>query len=258
MSEILKYLQEKVVFLPVVLPEHHEFDFEKNFEEYLWETPFDGKINVLHFKIKKPQGVIVYYHGNADNLHRWGNIAHEYTQFGYDVLVMDYRGYGKSSGPRNEEFLYSDAQFCYDFAKQKYGEEKTIVYGRSLGGAFAIKVAADNQPKAVILEATFFNIQDIVNRWLPKKVTDRVSPTMTYHFLSNENILDVDVPLYHFHGTKDNIVPLKSGRKLFDLFKKSRPKVEKKFIEISGATHNDLINYEEFVEELKSILEKQK
>lgn len=254
MSELLKYLQEKVVFLPVVLAKDHDFEFESNFEEYLWDTPFEGKINVLHFKIKQPKGVILYFHGNSNNLERWGKIANEYTQFGYDVLVMDYRGYGKSSGPRNEDFLYSDAQFLYDFAKDHYGEEKTVVYGRSLGGAFAIKVASDNLPKAVILEATFYNLQDIVNRWLPKKVTDKVSPTMTYHFLSNENIKKVKVPLYHFHGTKDFVVPIKSGKKLFEVFKNSQPKVQKKFIEISGGNHDDLINYQLFLDELKKIL----
>ena len=254
MSELLKYLQEKVVFLPVVLAKDHGFDFESNFEEYLWDTPFEGKINVLHFKINQPKGVILYFHGNSNNLEHWGKIANEYTQFGYDVLVMDYRGYGKSSGPRNEDFLYSDAQFFYDFAKDHYGEEKTVVYGRSLGGAFAIKVASENLPKAVILEATFFNLQDIVNRWLPKKVTDKVSPTMTYHFLSNENIAKVKVPLYHFHGTKDFVVPIKSGKKLFEVFKNSQPKIQKKFIEISGGNHDDLINYELFLDELKKIL----
>ena len=123
-----------------------------------------------------------------------------------------------------------------------------------MGGSFAVKIAAENHPKAVILEATFFNLQDIVNRWLPKKVTDKVSPTMTYHFLSNENIVKVESPLYHFHGTKDKIVPLKSGKKLFEVFKKSKPKIEGKFIEISGATHDDLIVYKEFVDELKKIL----
>lgn len=254
MTRLLQYLQEKVVFLPIILQKDHEFDFAIEFEEYLWDTPFEGIINVLHFKIRQPKGVIVYFHGNADNLHRWGKIANEYTNFGYDVLVMDYRGYGKSSGPRNEDYLYSDAQFCYDFAKRSYGEEKIIVYGRSLGGSFALKVAADNHPKAVILEATFFNLQDIVNRWLPKTVTDKVSPKMTYHFLSNENISKVEVPLYHFHGTKDRVVPIKSGKKLFDAFKKSQPEITKKFIEISGATHDDLINHEEFVEELEKIL----
>lgn len=254
MSKLLQYFQEKVVFLPVALPTDHEFDFEEEFEEYLWDTPFEGKINILHFKIKNPKGVIAYFHGNADNLLRWGKIANEYTKFGYDVLVMDYRGYGKSAGPRNEDFLFSDAQYFYDFAKKEYGEKRTIVYGRSLGGSFAIKIAAENKPKAVILEATFYNLQDIVNRWLPKKVTDKVSPTMTYHFLSNEYISNVEVPLYHFHGTKDFVVPLRSGKKLFDLFEKKQPKVEKKFIEISGATHNDLIKFEEFVTEIKKIL----
>ena len=253
MSELLKYFQEKVVFLPVILPHDHTYDFENDFEEYLWDTPFDGKINALHFRIKNPKGVIAYFHGNADNLHRWGKIAVEFTKFGYDVLVMDYRGYGKSSGPRNEEYLYSDAQYFYDFAKENYGENKIIVYGRSLGGAFATKITGENQPKMVILEATFYNLQDIVNRWLPGKVTDKVSPKMTYHFLSNQNILKVKVPLYHFHGTKDSVVPLKSGKKLFEVFEKEHPKIPKKFIEIKGGTHEDLIKYDEFVEEMKII-----
>lgn len=253
MAEILKYFQEKVVFLPVSLPKHHEFNFDKEFEEYFWETPFEGKINALNFKIENPKGVIVYYHGNSDNLHRWGKIAHGYTQFGYDILVMDYRGYGKSSGPRNENFLYSDAQFCYDFAKKMYCEKNIVVYGRSLGGAFAIQIAANNHPKAIILEATFYNLQDVVNRWLPKKVTDKISPTMTYHFLSNEVISQVEVPLYHFHGTKDNIVPLKSGKKLFEVFENSQPKIDKKFIEIDGGGHSDLSKNKVFLSELKSI-----
>lgn len=254
MSEIFKYFQEKVVFLPVTLASDYQYEFDSDFEEYFWKTKYDGVINSLHFKIKNPKGVIVYYHGNADNLDRWGKIASQLTQFGFDVLVMDYRGYGKSSGPRNEKYLYSDAQYCYNFAKQKYGEENTVVYGRSLGGAFAIKIAAENKPKVVILEAAFYNIQDIVNRWLPKKVTDRVSPTMTYHFLSNENILKVQVPLYHFHGTKDNVVPLKSGKKLFDIFSRTQPNVTKKFIEISGGNHDDLNNYDVFLEELREVL----
>ncbi len=254
MGKLLQYFQEKVVFLPVVLPDHHKFDFDKNFEEYLWETPFDGKINVLHFKVEKPKGVIVYFHGNSDNLHRWGKISSEFTDYDYDVLTMDYRGYGKSSGPRNEEFLNSDSQYTFDYAKKNYGEENIIVYGRSLGGAFATKIAADNQPKAVILESAFFSLQDIVNRWLPKRVTNRVSPTMTYHFLSHENISKVKVPLYHFHGSKDFVVPLKSGKKLFEAFEKTQPEIFKKFIEISGGGHDDLVNFEEYKSEIIKIL----
>ena len=254
MGKILQYLQEKVVFLPSVLPHYHAFNFKQNFEEYLWETPFEGKINVLHFQVENPKGVILYFHGNADNLHRWGKIASELCLFGYDILVMDYRGYGKSTGPRNEDYLYSDALFAFQFAKEKYGEENIIVYGRSLGGAFALKVATENQPKFIVLEAAFYNLQDMINRWLPVKVTDKVSPKMTYHFRSDESILDINVPLYHFHGSKDFVVPLKSGRKLFSLFEEAKPNIEKKFIEITGGKHDDLAKFDLFRRELKNIL----
>lgn len=254
MSELIKYFQEKVVFLPTVLPEDYVFEFEEDFEEHLLESPFGGKISFIHFKTKKPKGVILYFHGNSGNLNRWGKIAAEFLRYGYDILVMDYRGYGKSSGKKNEEYLYSDAQFLYDFAKKRYNEENIIVYGRSLGGAFAIKTAAENQPKMVILEATFYNLQDMVNRWIPEKVTEKVSPKMTYHFLSNENILKVNVPLYHFHGTKDFVVPIKSGKKLFEIFKNNHPEIPKKFIEIKGGSHDDLIKFEKCNSYLEKIL----
>ena len=255
MPEILKYLQEKVVFLPIKLPEDFHYDFEEDFEELLFETPFEGKINALHFKTKNPKGVILYFHGNADNLVRWGSIAKEFTKFGYDVFVSDYRNYGKSSGPRTEDYLFSDAQFCYDYLKERYGEENIIVYGRSLGGAFAVKMAADNEPKKLILEATFYNLQDMANRWIPNKATDKISPRMTYHFLSNKNILHVNCPVYHFHGDKDFVVPIKSGKKLFDIIETEKPALEKQFILIKGGSHDDLVKFEEFNVELKRILE---
>lgn len=254
MPEFFKYFQEKVVFAPSILPKSYSFEFEQDFEEYLWSTPYDGTINVIHFKINNPKGVILYFHGNSSNLQRWGKIAGSYIQFGYDVLVMDYRGYGKSSGPRNENNLYSDAQYFYDFAKNIYGENNLVVYGRSLGGAYAVKVAAENMPKAVILEATFLNLQDLVNRWLPNSVTNLISPTMTYHFLSNENIADIQVPLYHFHGNKDLIVPIKSGKKLFEVFQRAQPGIEKKFIEIDEGTHDDLVNHDLYTKHLEEIL----
>ncbi|MCC2590288.1 alpha/beta hydrolase [Chryseobacterium sp. MFBS3-17] len=255
MTKILQYFQEKVVFLPVTLPQDHRFDFENNFEEYLWETPDGGLISSIHFKIPNPKGIIVYFHGNADNLDRWGKITQNFTQYGYDVLVMDYRGFGKSTGERNEKFLYADAQFAYDFARRNYGEDQTLVYGRSLGGTFAVKTAADNQPQKVILESAFYNLQDIVNRWLPGKVTDKVSPKMTYHFHSDRYIRKIGSPLYHFHGSKDLVVPLRSGKKLFEIFEQNQPLIPKKFIEITGAGHDNLATFEKFSQEMKTILE---
>lgn len=254
MNKILHFFQEKVVFLPVVLPHLHEFEFEENFEELFFETPNEGKINAVFFKTKEPKGVILYFHGNADNLHRWGKIASEFIQFGYDVLVPDYRGYGKSHGPRKEEFLFEDAQFCYDYLKGKYGEENIILYGRSLGGAFAVKIASENNPQKVILEATFYNLQDMASRWVPYVFTELLSHRMPYHFRSNLFISEIKSPLYHFHGNKDFVVPIKSGRKLFSIFEHSQPTAEKKFIEIQGGSHDDLVKFEIYREEIKNIL----
>jgi hypothetical protein len=255
MTKILQFLQEKVVFLPVKLAQNYHFEFEENFEELFFETPNYGKINALFFRTNNPKGVILYFHGNADNLHRWGKITSYFTKFGYDVLVPDYRGYGKSVGPRNEDFLYSDAQYCYDFLKKKYGESKIIVYGRSLGGAFATKIAAENSPKKVILESTFYNLQDMASRWIPYIFTEKVSPKMTYHFRSNEMVKNITCPLYHFHGDKDFVVPIKSGKKLFENFEKSQPKILKKFIEIKGGSHDDLVKFEKFEKEIITILD---
>ncbi len=254
MTKILQYFQEKVVFLPISLQETYQFQFLQNFEEYFFETDFGGRINALHFKIENPKGVILYFHGNADNLHRWGKIAGSFTKFGYDVLVYDYRGYGKSTGARTEEYLFTDAQFCYNFLKKNYSEEQIILYGRSLGGAFATKIASENFPKMVILECTFFNLQDMANRWIPSFLTNQLSAKVTYHFLSNVHIQKVQVPLYHFHGTRDLVVPIKSGKKLFAQFEKHQPKIPKNFIEIKGGSHDDLVKYEKFQQELAKIL----
>lgn len=254
MAKILHYLQEKIVFLPVKLPDDYVFDFPLDFREHVFRTPHNGKINALHFKVENPKGVILYYHGNADNLVRWGKIASEFTRFRYDVFVMDYRQYGKSTGPRKENYLFSDAQFCYNFLKEIYGEENIIVYGRSLGGSFAVKMAADNEPQQLILESTFYNLQDIASRWLPYSTTEKISSKMAYHFLSNENITAVNCPVYQFHGNKDLVVPLKSGKKLFEILQEEKPDLEKKFIEIKGGSHDDLMKFKEFKHEIQRIL----
>lgn len=255
MSKILQYLQEKVIFLPVKLDLNYKYNFEKKFEELNFETPDNGIINALHFKIEKPKGVIIYFHGNAGNLIRWGNEASKFTDYGYDVLVMDYRSFGKSTGPRSEAILFKDAQFCYDFLKKHYEENTIIVYGISLGGAFATKIASENQPKKVIIECSFYSLQDMSMRWLPFYATAKIKPGMTYLFESNKHIQKIKAPLYIFHGSKDSVVPLKSGKKLFEKFEQTQIDIEKKFIHIEDGMHSDLHTFELYQKEMKIILE---
>lgn len=253
-SRFIKFFQEKVIFLPKKLPQNFSYEFEKDFEELFFETPLNGKINAIFFRNEKPKGVILYFHGNADHMQRWGKYAAEFTQFGYDVFIYDYRGYGKSQGEKTEKNLFSDAQYFYDFLKKKYGENNLIVYGRSLGGAFATKIASDNHPKLVILESTFYNLQNMAARHLPNRFTQIISGSMHYHFQSNHFIKKITSPLYFFHGNKDRIVPLKSGKKLFSEFEKHQSNIQKKFIELENGTHNNLSKFDYYQETLKEIL----
>ncbi|MFC6268536.1 alpha/beta hydrolase [Frigoriflavimonas asaccharolytica] len=255
MSKILQYLQEKVVFLPIKLDSNYEYFFDKNFKELNFETSNNGNINALHFTVENSKGVILYFHGNAGNLVRWGKEASAFTDFRYDILVMDYRSYGKSTGPKSEKILFEDAQFCYDYLKKIYRENQIIVYGISLGGAFAAKIASENSPKKVILECTFCNLQDMAARWIPEYATQKIKPKMTYIFESDKYIQKIKVPLYIFHGTKDVVVPIESGKKLFENFEKSQPQIEKKFIEIENGNHSDLHTFDLYQREMKTILE---
>ena len=110
---LLYFMQEKLMFFPTVLSQNYKYQFNHSFEELFLRTDETTIINAIHFKVEKPKGVILYFHGNAGDLSRWGTITEYFVEKNYDVLVMDYRTYGKSTGVLSEKVLYSDAQYCY-------------------------------------------------------------------------------------------------------------------------------------------------
>ena len=150
--------QEKFIFLSTKLDQDYVYQFEHEFEELFIETEDGARLNGLHFKQENPRGIIVYYHGNAGDLSRWGLITSYFLKFNYEVLVMDYRGYGKSTGKISEAALYNDANLFYDKAKEQFPERNIIVYGRSLGTAIAANVASKNNPKKLVLETPFLRL----------------------------------------------------------------------------------------------------
>ena len=120
--------------LPESLEETYEYQFEgANFEELNLLGSDMGSLNALWFKTESPKGMVLYFHGNAGNLSRWGNVHEVFTRAGYDVLIYDYRGYGKSTGDLDEKMFYDDAETVLSFAKQHFSEDEIIIYGRSLG-----------------------------------------------------------------------------------------------------------------------------
>ena len=243
----LYFFQEKLIFQSKKLDKNFTYTFNKEFEEINLTTEDNAIINALHFKVKNPKGIILYFHGNRGSLERWGTITSKFTDYEYDVFVMDYRGYGKSTGKRKEQNLYNDALLCYDYLKKSYSENNIILYGRSLGGTFATYTASKNNPKKLLLESPFYNLANTANFHYP------FLPTflLKYKFRSDEYITKVKCPIIIFHGTKDDVTPHKGGRKLFE---KATVQL-KEFVSIDNGTHHDLASFKLYTTKIKKLLQ---
>ncbi|GAA4960318.1 alpha/beta hydrolase [Algibacter aquimarinus] len=243
----LYFIQEKLLFLPTVLEQDYKFQFNYNFEELNLETNDGAKLNAVHFKVKNPKGVILYFHGNAGDLSRWGTIAEYFVEKQYDVLVMDYRTYGKSKGKLSESVFYSDAQLFYNHLINSYDESEITIYGRSLGTAIATYLASKNNPKQLILETPYYSIIDVAKSRFPVFPVEKL---MRYKFLTYNFINEVNCEITMFHGTNDEIVPYKSAQKLF----KVSPEKLTKLITIEGGSHNNLSHYETYHMNIEKLL----
>ena len=144
---MLYFFQEKLIFRPTQLPVDYTYEFEHEFEEFFLDSEDGAVLNTLYFKAQQPKGAILYYHGNAGDLQRWGNIVAYLVDLNYDVYIMDYRSYGKSTGRLNEQAMYKDAVIVLEHLRQFWPLERISVYGRSLGSTFGTFIASQFEVK---------------------------------------------------------------------------------------------------------------
>ena len=244
---LLHLFQEKLIFLPESTSKEYVYQFPFDFEEVNLTTKDNETINALHIKAENPKGIVLFFHGNKGNLIRWGEITSYFTQFNFDVFVIDYRGYGKSTGTFNETKMYNDAQLSYDYVKQLYKEENIVVYGRSLGATFAIHVSSKNNPKHVVLEAPFYNLHHAAN--FKYKIIPQFF--LNFKFKSNEYISKIKSPITIFHGTDDRTTPIDGSKELFDLINATK----KEFVSLEKGTHHNVRSFEKYTITLKTIFE---
>ena len=177
---------------------------------------------------------ILFLHGNAGNAsHRLPN-AVALRNLGAHVLLLDYRGYGRSSGRPSEEGLYADARagLAYLIDSQGIREERVVLFGRSLGGAVAVDLAQDRRLGGVILESAFSSLSDAGSQHFSRAVR----PLLRGSYDSAAKIAKARAPLLFFHGNRDTIVPYALGRALYE----AAPE-PKSFVTLEGAGHNDTI-----------------
>ena len=246
---VIFFFQENLIFLPTVLTQEHAYDMDHSFEEITIEASDGAILNGLHFKVENPKGTILYFHGNAGDLQRWGQLTEFFVDLGYSVIVMDYRGYGKSTGKKSMENLYADAELWFEFAKQYYQENEIIVYGRSLGTTFATYLASKNLPKSLVLESPFFSIEEVAKSRFPFLP---IKSLLHYKFPTYQFINNVSCSITIYHGTKDKVIDYKQGERLFNSIEKEN----KTLLSIQDGGHNDLVSFEGYLNTIEEVLEK--
>lgn len=246
LSVIAYFVQEKLIFKPEKLRQDFVYKYDAPFEELFFDVEPGVRINGLHFKVKEPLGLILYFHGNTRSIKGWAKYAKDFFRYQYDVVLVDYRGFGKSTGKRSEHDMLKDMQFVYSSLTQQYPEHHMIVYGRSMGSGFAAKVASDNKPRYLILDAPYFSFKKTVERFLPILPVKYV---LRFHLRTDKWIRHVNCHTYILHGTKDWLIPIKNSLKLQAI---APNKIT--LIRIEGGGHNNLPSFPEYHNFLRDIL----
>jgi alpha-beta hydrolase superfamily lysophospholipase len=243
---VFYFFQHLFFFRPEILSTHFKYQYPFPFEELDFEMEDGGRINAIYFKVPNSRGVIYYLKGNSRSIKGWGKFAKDFVSNGYDFFMMDYRGFGKSRGKRTQTKLFDDAQFLYKWLRERYPENKIIIYGRSLGSGISARIASWNHPRMLILDSPYFSFYYNIKRFLffmPLKWL------MRYDLRTDQYLKTINCPVHIIHGTRDRLIPFNQSEALKNLYP------EKIMLHsIIGAHHNDLPEFPEFFELLYDIL----
>jgi fermentation-respiration switch protein FrsA (DUF1100 family) len=228
-----KYLEKTNIFFPTKVIEATPDAFNLTFEDVFLPTSDGEKLNAWFVPAGPDGKVVLFFHGNA------GNISHRleqlvlFNKLGLNVFIIDYRGYGKSTGRVNEQGIYLDAQAAYNYLVHTRGvsPDKILLYGESLGSQAAIDLASKEKVAGLIAEGSFTSAADMAAAIYP--FLPRIFLSIQFDALNK--IAQVTCPVLIIHSRDDEIVPLRLGKKLFQAA--NQPK---QFLELSSG-HNEAV-----------------
>lgn len=247
---LLLLSQEKLVYFPTSDQFGTPQDIGIAYQDVELTTSDNVKIHAWWIPARNARGNILVCHGNAGNISYRLEKIDVFYKLGLNVLILDYRGYGKSQGTPSEQGTYLDAQAAWQFLLDKgIPPENIIIMGRSLGGAIAANLSYHKQPKVLILESTFTSVPELgqqVYPWLPVKYLARIQ------YNTRSIISQIKCPILIIHSREDDIIPFNNGEQLFQLAQEP-----KEFLEIKGS-HNDgyIVSKRAYVLKLRSFLDK--
>lgn len=233
----IRVVENRLIYFPPRYPDgfaslpNHAIPVEE-----VWLTTEDGvRINAFYHSNPTSRKVLLWFHGNAENIGYGLPQMKLLSQIGVNILAVDYRGYGKSLGEPDEAGVYHDADAAYDYLvkQRQIRPEDIFIYGVSLGGAVAINLAARHPCGGLIVQSSFTNARAMTRRMFGIPFIEYVPKS---RFDSLEEIRKVRAPILIAHGTRDEVVPFEMGRSLF-----AAAPEPKRFYPIAGAGHNDVI-----------------
>jgi len=243
---VFYFTQDLFFFRPEILSHSFTYKYPFPFEELNFDTADGGRINAIHFKVPNSRGIIYYLKGNSRSIKGWGKFAKDFLSNGYDFFMMDYRGFGKSTGKRSQAKLFEDAQQLYLWLSTIYPEDQIVVYGRSLGTGIAARVASWNKPRMLILDSPYRSFHRNTRRFgfiLP------LHWLLRYDLRTDEYLATVNCPVHIIHGKKDRLVSFVQSVELKALYP-----AKVTLHPIEGGNHNNLPDFPEFFELLYDIL----
>jgi len=244
------WLQELILFRPEALARKHKYAFTDKHREM--DLPLDDQstINIIQFSCPDsvPRGAVLYFHGNRKNIGWYARYAKNFTKNGWEVWMLDYPGYGKSTGRFTEQRLYDYAEQLYKLARARYDADHVIIYGKSMGTGIAAQLASHRSCRRVILETPYYSFTSLASHYFPLYP---VSQMMKYKIPTYEYLQLVSAPISVLHGTDDGVIPYSNSVRLREVLKPTD-----EFITIDGGSHNDLDDFPLFHQKLDSLLMK--
>jgi pimeloyl-ACP methyl ester carboxylesterase len=244
----LYFLQDYVLFHPVSLKKDYNYDFPEKHKDINIPITENSNLNIVQFFSTDTitKGVVLYFHGNKKNISWYAKYPPYFTKHGYEVWLIDYPGFGKSTGKLTEQTLYDWANYMYNFARTRFSADSIIIYGKSMGTGIAAHLASIQPCKKLILETPYYDYPSVIKHYLPIYPIEWI---LHYKIPAHDYIEKVLAPITIFHGTDDWLVTYNNAERL-----KPFLKAGDEFVTIEGGSHNDLYKFKETIEKLDSLL----
>lgn len=240
----LWWRQEKLLFFPEALPADFVLTRDHDVHEAALDVP-GARLSTLHLRLPAPHGVMLFLHGNGGNLANWFVNPGLFRSANFDLFMLDYRGYGKSTGRiESEAQLHADVLAAWEKLAPQYRGKRVVIYGRSLGTALAARLAVRLQSDLTVLVSPYRSMGALTAEfypWVPQAL-------LRYPLRTEDDVAKIKSPLLLVHGEKDTLIAPRHSDALHALAPHAQ------VLRVVQAGHNDLQDYEAYVTGLSAAL----